>query len=155
MPLSRAFISIAISLLSIAAGCGPSLPERGVVRGVVTSAGKPVTQGYIRFLPESGRAAVGEISPDGSYQLTTFEPGDGALLGKHKVTIEAKKVISSGETPHSIDEEIAMSRDGRLQKAKQQMVWLAPARYSRVETSGLKAEVKPGENRIDFPLLGN
>ena len=146
-------ISLSFCVGVTVAGCGPTYPERGVVRGVVTSGGKPVTQGYVRFLPEAGRAAVGEIAPDGSYQLTTFEPGDGALVGKHKVTIEAKKVLSSDPVPQSIDEEIAMSRDGRLQKAQQQLVWLAHPRYSRVETSDLQAEVKPGENRIDFPLL--
>jgi len=36
---------------------------------------------------------MGTIEPDGSYRLTTFDSGDGALLGRHRVTIEATRIV--------------------------------------------------------------
>jgi hypothetical protein len=38
----------------------------------------------------SGHIATGQIGPDGSYTLTTFNTGDGAILGTHKATVVAR-----------------------------------------------------------------
>jgi Protein of unknown function (DUF1559) len=63
-------------------GCAESRPKTAVVTGKVTYQGKPVPHGTITFVPANGPAATGEIRPDGSYTLTTFRDGDGALLGR-------------------------------------------------------------------------
>ena len=132
-----------------AAGDGP---ERGVVRGAVTAGGKPVPQGVIRFHPQAGgRPATGTLASDGTYTLTTVKPGDGALLGAHRVTIEAKR-LEEGEVPRSFDEEAKMVKEGRSSKGKGKLVWLVPQRYTRIESSDLTAQVESGENRIDFAL---
>src|SRR5262245_3303776 len=78
-------------LITLAWGCGGG-PTLGRVTGKVTYAGKPVTQGRIWFYPEAGRAALGEIGPDGTYTLTTFKPNDGALVGPHRVAVHVTRV---------------------------------------------------------------
>jgi hypothetical protein len=63
---------------------GVTLP----VKGKVTLKGKPLTQGQIVFEPDSaGREAHGSIQPDGTFELTTFKPGDGAAPGTHRVAV--------------------------------------------------------------------
>lgn len=57
------------------------------VSGKVTFKGKPLTHGTVDFEPEAGREAHGAIQPDGGYTLTTFKDGDGAVVGKHRVSI--------------------------------------------------------------------
>ena len=58
------------------------------VKGKVTFKGKPLTQGEIIFEPDSvGREAHGPIASDGSFELTTFKPGDGGLPGTHRVAV--------------------------------------------------------------------
>lgn len=133
-------------------GCGPSLPERGVVTGTIKVDGQPINQGQVCFWPDQGRPATGTIQADGTYRLTTFEPGDGAILGKHRVTVEAKRVVGKGKMPTSMEEEIAMIGSGQNSARDFKLHWLAPERYRVKETSGLIAEVKSGENQLDFDL---
>ena len=133
-------------LVLAAAGCGPSLPETATVGGLVTFNGKPVPAGQIVFYPENGRPAMSAIDADGRYHLTTFDSDDGAMLGRHRVTIEAKRVSSGPAKPKNMAEE--MSGHGFALKVE----WLAPEKYSNLQTSPLTAEVKSGENTINFDL---
>lgn len=57
----------------------------------------PVTEGYVLFTPKlqpgadpktSGKGASAYIQSDGRYTLTTYEDGDGAIIGEHVVRIE-------------------------------------------------------------------
>jgi hypothetical protein len=115
-----------------------------------------VTQGRILFYPEAGRAALGDIGPDGTYTLTTFKPHDGALVGPHRVAIHATRVgPGSLAAPRSAEEEVEWSRKGApggkvLVAGK--VEWLVPERYSVADTSGLTATVTRGPNTIDFDL---
>ena len=62
----------------------PTVP----VKGKVTYKGKPLTQGEIVFEPESaGREAHGGIQSDGTFELTTYKQGDGAVPGTHRVAV--------------------------------------------------------------------
>src|SRR5260370_767749 len=107
---SRPLLGLACLTLALS-GCGG--PKVATVTGKVTIGGKAVTGGKIMFYPESGRMALGEIGPDGSYSLTTFKPGDGALVGPHRVAIESTRVgPGSYEAPKNIEEEIALSKKG-------------------------------------------
>jgi hypothetical protein len=79
------------------AGCAEKYKmEVAPVTGKVTCNGKPITEGYIIFTPivsgsadpaKSGKSAYATIKPDGTYSLTTYDEGDGALIGKHEVRI--------------------------------------------------------------------
>lgn len=59
--------------------------------GKVSVEGQPLTAGKLLFAPidTSGEMtrAIGNIEPDGTFQLTTFDPGDGACPGQYRVTI--------------------------------------------------------------------
>ena len=83
---------LAAALLTV--GC--SGPRFGSVRGRVTCQGKPVTRALILFAPmpagegdkESGKPCGMALDADGRFSgLTTFRPGDGALVGRHRVVV--------------------------------------------------------------------
>jgi hypothetical protein len=56
--------------------------------GVVIYNDKPVPNVSVIFSPKSGgRTATGSTNEEGRFELTTFEAGDGAILGEHTVTL--------------------------------------------------------------------
>jgi hypothetical protein len=145
-------ISAALLLLTLLCGCGSGLPERGKVTGKVTFNGKPVPEGTVTFYPKTGRSATGRIQPDGTYTLTTFDEGDGAIVGSHEVTIEALR-FAGGPRPKTFEEEIATVKSGKgVNPAAMKPQWLLPEKYSVRGQSGLTREVTSGTNTIDFAL---
>ncbi len=80
-------------------GCGTSYSTTPV-SGVVHYKGAPLKAGAsVRFIPlrsgdTPGKAAYGEIGADGAFTLSTYAPGDGALLGEHRVEVTQKKHVS-------------------------------------------------------------
>jgi hypothetical protein len=144
---------LAASLIALVSGCGDGRPERAPVRGKVTMNGQPVPLGTIQFWPEEGRPARGTINKDGTYTLTTFEQGDGAILGKHTVTIEATMTADNAPKPKSIEEEISIYSDPNTRDIGGTVSrTLIPPGYADRTKTPLSAEVKPGENTFDFPL---
>jgi len=118
-------------------GCRGGKPL-GQVKGTVTYRGKPVPHGAVLFVPEvTGTAATGAIQADGSYTLTTAGAGDGALIGKHKVMINAM------EQPKGL-----LPEDRNPTPPP-----IVPVKYTSLATTDLTAEVKAGENIIDFKLV--
>ena len=92
----RAWMSASAAVFAlIASGCGdggegPHVAATLPVRGKVTYKGRPLAGGVVRFEPEdSGREAHGEIGPNGTFVLTTFRNGDGAVSGVHRVAVTA------------------------------------------------------------------
>ena len=126
--MSRRFVGLVV-VLSLA-GCGPEFPL-AEVSGKVTCKGKPLPEGTVLFVPQGGPAAASVLAADGSYRLLSRKPGDGALIGRHKVAIIPP--------PH-----------GKIANAPK-----VPPKYRDPETSGLVAEVKKGENILDFDLTGD
>lgn len=61
------------------------------VKGIVMFEGKPmVGGGSISFVPttsQNGKNAGGIINPDGTFQMTTYDDGDGAMAGTFRVMI--------------------------------------------------------------------
>lgn len=136
----------ASAMLGLAVGCGRSLPPVAPVSGTVTRGGKPVTQGIVAFLPENGRMGVGPIGGDGRFTITTFAAGDGAVIGRHAVTIEAYTQGSGPRPPTTI----SAADNNEVVHASGPVVWLIPESYASSQTTPLTAEVKPGTNVIDF-----
>jgi hypothetical protein len=129
-------VVLLLAIALILGGCGSNDKKTAVVRGIVTYNGKAVPNGTISFIPVEGRSATGEIKPDGSYTLTTFRKGDGAIIGQHKVVIVAMEDMSN-----------------RLPEARNPMPpSIIPLKYTSLATSDLRADVKDEENTIVFKL---
>jgi hypothetical protein len=130
-----------VLVLVAAAGCGGQGQHKtAVVRGTVKYKGKPVPNGTVNFIPEgNGPSATGELGPDGTYTLTTYKSGDGAVLGRHKVVIVAMQ-DQAGKLP----EERSPTPPP-----------IVPTAYTSPATTPLTAEVGDKENVIDFDLVDN
>jgi hypothetical protein len=116
--------------------CGPRGEATAIVRGKVTYAGKPVPNGTVNFIPDRGPSATGEIQPDGSYTLTTYKSGDGAVIGAHKVIVVAMQDMSN-----------------RLPENRTPLPPpIVPVKYTSLATSDLTADVQKKENTINFDL---
>jgi len=83
----------ALALMGLAvAGCGDSY-QLARVSGVVLVDGSPYPGGKVIFAPvgkdesgKAGRPAIGVPDTGGRFTLSTYKPGDGALVGEHVVT---------------------------------------------------------------------
>lgn len=150
---SSALTWVAIAgLFASCLGCGQSGPNMGQVTGRVTVDGNIVAEGTVQFWPENGRPSRGTIK-DGIYELTTFEPNDGALAGDHRVTIKATKLSGAAPTMDSTAAEIAHFSQRDVKKIRaSRVLWVVPEKYSDVGTSTLAATVKPGSNEINFDI---
>jgi hypothetical protein len=135
-------------------GCSgdASKPKLGRVSGKVTYNSQRVTKGIVSFVPssgpgtETGQSATGEIGPDGSYKLTTFESGDGAVLGEHKVLIQSRE-----------DDPVLKGRGMPIPDAQGNFKtkppkYLVPQKYETADKTPLRFTVKEGNNSYDIEL---
>ena len=129
--------SLAISFAIAVAGCGSGDPDAiktVVASGTVSFNDKPIEQGTIGFIPGKGRPAIGQIK-DGAFTLTTYDYGDGAIPGKHRVTVTSVKKEPS---PTGGDDTT---------------VFLIPQRFSIATESNVDVEVPPeGNSKIEIKL---
>lgn len=121
-------------LLVLASGCSDE-PTTHLVHGmVVYPDGKPLTRGTVEFETTYNKASItasAEVEEDGTFQLGTFAPKDGAIAGQHRVAVIADYQIGTG-----------VERPGRLPPL------ILHPKYREFQTSGLKFEVKPQNNNI-------
>ncbi|MBI3461537.1 MAG: carboxypeptidase regulatory-like domain-containing protein [Planctomycetes bacterium] len=138
--------AIALMLLVHMAGCGPSGPAMEPVTGVVSYNGRPVAGARITFVaPNSPRVAVGTTNEAGEFTLSTMSDGDGAVVGKHQVSITSFTPEAIARMSNAQQEAL-----GRGQKVEGSSL---PTRYASFETSGLSANVEAGgENHFKFDL---
>jgi hypothetical protein len=145
-------VTHALCFLAILAicGCGPTNPSTTPVTGTVTYNGSPVEGATVAFTPTSdaGHVATGVTDSAGKFALTTFEKGDGAVVGSYTVAI-SKTETTGGMTA---DEEHEAVNAGQEVKEAETIQYL-PAKYSNAATSGLTAEfTEGGSNDFTFPL---
>src|SRR6056297_604207 len=84
-----AALGVTALALSAVNGCGSNsdLPQTATASGKVMYQGKPLNIGTVTFHPEgTGNPGVGLLQQDGTFTISTYTPGDGAVLGKHSVT---------------------------------------------------------------------
>ncbi len=114
-----------------------------LVRGIVYYNDAPLPYGSIMFQPERGQPATGQIQPNGTFEVASFEPGDGATVGLNKVRVNCYSSQSPAEKSKPVVGERSI---GAL---------LIPPQYTSFDASGLTAEVKPDENEpFEFHLTG-
>ena len=113
------------------AGCSSSdAPPLGQVSGTVTLDGQPVADAQLFFVPASGAPSVGKTDQKGQYTLAYDQKLKGAVIGQH--TVRITKIGEPG-TPNDTKN-------------------LLPEKYN--EKSPLTAEVKAGQNSLNFQLTG-
>ncbi len=154
-----------ITLVTLAAGlvclngCGPSRPTTVPVDGTVTLDGEPLEGASVVFTPEGeGKVAVGTTDSAGKFTLTTYTPGDGAVVGTHKVTV--RKTAGGGEepsaAPESEDAEDAEALEAPLMGedvgATAEAEWITPKKYSNPASTPLTVEVERGMDPVTLDL---
>jgi hypothetical protein len=89
------FLFFALTVLAAGlCGCGGNEFPVAPVTGKVTCQGKPVTEASISFSPftddnkvKPGKAAEATLNEKGEFSLNTYGNRDGAVIGKHRVTV--------------------------------------------------------------------
>lgn len=135
MPLIRSsiFCFLTVCTLGILVGCGGSNADNkimGAATGKVTLKGKPVTDCRINFESTKDGIGVGsELKEDGSFTLEGEVP-----IGSYNVFITPPNDFS----PANADSYVGLKK--------------VPPKYRQGSTSGLTAEIKEGDNEINFEL---
>jgi hypothetical protein len=161
------------ALAAILAGCAGSegFPATSKVTGKVTYSGAAVAGAAVSYSPVgNGNAAAGVTDATGTYTLTTFRSGDGAVPGKYKVIISKTEQAVTVETAVGTAEDpsaayaAAEARGadvfgtgrkggGGAAKADTGPRELLPVKYKNVDSTDLQAEVtSAGPNNFDFDL---
>ena len=144
--------------LTVVAGCSDDGfgRQRYSVHGTVTYKGEKLAKGQIAFVPEAqgGQAASGPIE-DGYYSLSTLTPGDGALPGKYKVTVDARdfdvEKVRSAARAKGLPPNAALPQDLSA-KARKEAKNKIPTKYNLPTTTDLTADVEARSNTKDFEL---
>ncbi len=115
------------------AGCGDGRPAVVPTKGTVLMNGQPLkgVVGFVRVEPAGSRAATGEINEaDGSFELTSFEIGDGCVPGTHPVAVIVNTTVGA------------------------ELVSLIPEQYADATTSGLTVTVGSEPSEVTIELTG-
>jgi hypothetical protein len=140
-------------VLGAAVGCGggasldPNRPATAPVSGTVTYKGAAVPGAIVTFhAPGDSPSAFGTTDASGTYQLTTFSAGDGAVPGEYRVTVTKTEFSASADVPEDHPDY------GKEPVVEAEVRQALPVRYANPETSGLTASVKEGQNQIPLAL---
>ena len=143
-PQARLLLAAALITLPLS-GCGKPKPATAAVQGRVLLDGKPVAGAAVMFEPVNGGVpGRGSTGADGSFMLTTFTRDDGALLGRHRVSVS--KFVTEGVVANDQELESAPGTPGVQPKA------VLPVRYADPKTSGLEATVAAEGTSVEFAL---
>jgi hypothetical protein len=119
-------------------GCGGATgPDLGTVKGKVMLDGQPVQKATVTFTPEKGPPSYGGTNAQGEYTMMFSAEKNGAVIGKHVVTMETGNP--------TVDDNGKPLPDQQATKI--------PKKYTS-KAGGLTAEVKAGPNTFDFNLEG-
>lgn len=152
--------TVVLSALCTLVGCG-GRADLAKATGVVTLDGEPVPEAKIMFMPLDGgpRNSFGTTNEKGEFKLSTFGMNDGALVGRHAVTIT--KIDTSGQTQFDKNELAnkgyggasyeAMMGPGAASKNEKKKKFIIPEKYSQKDKSGIEVDVVKGETNY-FPL---
>ena len=125
-------VSLAVPLL---AGCGSSGPELGEVTGTVKLGGQPLADAKVIFHPEGGGSpSIATTDASGHYELMFTADKEGAMIGKHKVTVSTFRQQSNP--------------DGSTTTIPERV----PAQYTSPSTTILTKEVTAGGSEINIDL---
>jgi hypothetical protein len=138
---SLALVALSCVLLTAnLAGCRSKKAETFQVTGTVKlTDGTPLEGGRLLFRPEGETvyAAKGDVRSDGTFELSTFGIGDGAVAGAHRVMVLPP-------VPEGFMDEPRTTPGTRL---------AIDLKYQSLRTSPLEFTVEPGgENHFDIAV---
>jgi hypothetical protein len=148
----RITLLLAVLTLTIcAAGCGSKpqsdRPATYPVSGTVTMNGEPVTDANVNFqLTDGSRGASGLTDQQGTFSLTTFVAGDGALPGEYRVAITKFEKPPQGAQVPEDHPDYNPNVPSFVPRN------LLPEKYANPQTSELTATVTEGANTVKFEL---
>jgi hypothetical protein len=166
---SRRSLSVFGALLLVAAvGCGSG---KGTVSGQVTLDGKPLPAGKISFLGSHGQSATADIT-DGQYTVSNVPTGevkvtvqtgslkqqaDNLLASSRYGSSNRRSAAATSKLPANVKEQLQAEAARNAEMAKSGKRLLAkyrplPDKYSKPDSSGLRASVSRGDNSFDVPL---
>lgn len=137
----------AASLFALGCAKGPENPTTFPVTGTVTYKGKPVEGANVSFVGDgTARPAYGLTDAQGKFRLSTFGDGDGAIPGKHRVSVT--KMNSAGGPIDDGSMEAAEKRANQPRAAPQSAL---PERYNDWNRSQLEFTVAETDKN-DFTI---
>lgn len=122
--------------------------------------GGPVANAVVSFSPKQKQpVAMGKTGADGTYTLTTYDPGDGAAAGDYVVVV-SKAGGTAAAAPAAIGHSADKPPDADAMHGAQVASGntsgsdsVLPEKYSRADQSDLLAKVESkSENVLDFDL---
>ena len=124
-------------------GCNDSGLTTASVRGNVEFDGKPLSNGWVVFVPQKGRMGRAEIQKDGSFEISTYKAGsgDGAILGQTLIGVVSTFTDNSEKKMNRYDQIYGGPKGS-----------LIPEVFNSPEDSGLKYDVEAGTNDIRINL---
>jgi hypothetical protein len=139
-------LTVTLFPLLLVGGCGADPDALVPVEGTISYRGKPLPNAHVVFMPETAGMlpASGTTDDGGRYELMTSVPGDGARLGKYKVTVTARgpdKQLPANQLTTGLPGSNVAPGDP-----------LIPPRYFMPLTSGLTAEVTADGGPLNFEL---
>jgi hypothetical protein len=95
----ESWVCLAVCLVSFAGCGGMEKFDTTPTKGIVLCNGDPVEGAIVFFEPLKsgdsglvGKSAVGRTDAKGEFVLTTYDEGDGAVIGRHRVRVGAPEV---------------------------------------------------------------
>ena len=160
------WVGFAVVVVVCVWGCSKPSGTRPLApaTGVVTFKGKPMENARVAFHLTDAAAefSYGVTDAEGKFKMSTYGVNDGAIVGKHKVTIskvdlpavkvDAKETVMKGDYVASMPGYEAMMGIGGKKAVvpKEEL----PAKYSDPKTSQIVVEVKTdaASNTYKFDL---
>jgi hypothetical protein len=118
-------------------------PKVFPTQGIVKLDGKPLGNATVIFHSAShSLSAQGTTGDDGRFVLTTFEQGDGAVEGKHKVVV-TKRTYEEVKTRFHTPEEPSIALVPKE---------LLPKRYADARTTTIEMDVTNKKNDLSIEV---
>jgi len=155
---------VALGLLTVGCGGGGGRPLK-VSGKLLWSDGSAVSGATVKFVSasEGGHDAAGFTGPDGEFDLTTYNSGDGALPGEYKVLVTRPEVGKEQEVPMGPGQNQAemMKKYFSKKASKQGRETIPtgkdaiPAAYAKADTTTLRWTISSGNTSPELKLQKN
>ena len=142
-------------------GCSDDgVGKRYPVSGTVKYKGEPVAKARISLYPKGdGRGASGDVVDGAFSSMTTQQPGDGAMPGVYKVTVDTRQVDEAQVKAEAaeVGKKHGMENMGQIPqelqaKALKNAKSTIPGKYQIPDTSDIEVTVKEQSNTLTIEL---